>query len=251
MVLGEVDSHSLTYLKFTKIRPNPERIFGRMLLLQSSNCSHQYPGQKPIRWPDFALKSGVILGFRGPSGCGKSTALHTAGGLLPLHSGTLELRNIAVLKPGIRVPNVWRQKGVGWIPQRPFFWPGFTVRRNLELAAWAKHTALDVGVWDLLDRLGLADCVDHRADRLSLGQQQRLSTVRATVGNPKILLADEPTASLDDAQAKEVMTVLRTWCETSGGGILLASHDSRTMVFQSEGVDFVNLGNDYEQPHAS
>lgn len=221
-----------------------------MLLLQSSNCSHQYSGQPPIRWPDFELRSGAILGFRGPSGCGKSTALHTAGGLLPLHTGTMELTQVAVLRPGVRVPNSWRKKGVGWIPQRPFFWPGFTVRRNLELAAWAKEARLDVRVWELLDRLGLTDFVDRRADRLSLGQQQRLSTVRATVGNPKILLADEPTASLDDEQALEVMTVLRDWCDSTGGGILLASHDKRTRSFQSDGIDFMNGGNEKQQRHA-
>ena len=212
-----------------------------MILLQSTNCSHRYPGQSPIYWPDYALESGPVLGFRGPSGCGKSTALHTAGGLLPLHTGSLQLTNIAAVQPGVRVPNAWRQKGVGWIPQRPFFWPGFTVRRNLELAAWAKQTQLDSRVWELLERLGLAEYRDRRADRLSLGQQQRLSTVRATVGNPQVLLADEPTASLDDSQSLEVMTVLRNWCETSGGGVLLASHDARTLPFQTIGIDFTKI----------
>lgn len=209
-----------------------------MILLQSTNCSHRYPGQSPIYWPDYTLESGVVLGFRGPSGCGKSTALHTAGGLLPLHSGCLELATVARIQPGVRVPNAWRQKGVGWIPQRPFFWPGFTVRRNLELAAWAKQTQLDSRVWDLLERLGLAEYRDRRADRLSLGQQQRLSTVRATVGNPQILLADEPTASLDDLQALDVMTALQDWCVSSGGAVLLASHDARTLSFQTVGIDF-------------
>lgn len=224
--------------EFTKIGPKSCITFRSMKLFSSAQCSHRYPGSTPLFWPDFELHSGSIVALQGPSGCGKSTALHAVGGLLSIDSGVLELHGRGRLTPGISPPADWRQKWIGWIPQRPFFWPGFTVRENLEMTAWAKKTRIDSTQMDALERLGMSAFWNHRADRLSLGQQQRLSAVRATLGSPKILLADEPTASLDDLHAREVMDLLQNWCTDRESAILLASHDARTQSYPAERVLF-------------
>jgi putative ABC transport system ATP-binding protein len=127
---------------------------------------------------------------------------------------------------------------MGWVPQRPFFWPGFSVLKNLEMAAWAKSTPLTNAVLDLMEPLDLEGLLLERADRLSLGQQQRVSLLRSMVGAPRVILADEPTASLDDFQAVQAMEVLKSWAQRTQGAVLIASHDARTHSFLDDFVLF-------------
>jgi putative ABC transport system ATP-binding protein len=207
-------------------------------VLISRAASHVYPSGRTVVWPDFTLFEGQVVGFKGPSGCGKSTALHTTGGLLPLATGSLELPDLGLLRPGVAVPPLWRKKWMGWVPQRPFFWPGFSVLKNLEMTAWAKSTALTPALLDLVKPLELDELLLERADRLSLGQQQRVSLLRSMVGSPRVILADEPTASLDDFQAAQALTILQNWAQETKGAVLIASHDARTHSFLDDSILF-------------
>jgi putative ABC transport system ATP-binding protein len=127
---------------------------------------------------------------------------------------------------------------MGWVPQRPFFWPGFSVLKNLEMTAWAKSTALTPSLLDLVKPLELDELLLERADRLSLGQQQRVSLLRSMVGSPRVILADEPTASLDDFQAAQALTILQNWAQETKGAVLIASHDARTHSFLDDSILF-------------
>ena len=112
------------------------------------------------------------------------------------------------------------------MPQRAFFWNSLSLKGNLDLAAWCK--GLHVADADL-DTLGLADKTRQAAHSLSLGEQQRVSALRSFLGNAPVLLADEPTASLDDSNAEALMALFK---EHAGNrAILVSSHDQRLAPF--------------------
>lgn len=110
--------------------------------------------------------------------------------------------------------------------------------KNLEMTAWAKSTRLSTSLLDLVEPLELGGLLLQRADRLSLGQQQRVSLLRSMVGSPRVLLADEPTASLDDYQAAQAMEIVQNWAQNTGGAVLVASHDARTRSYFDRSIVF-------------
>lgn len=112
------------------------------------------------------------------------------------------------------------------MPQRAFFWNSLSLKGNLDLAAWCK------GLHDAnadLETLGLTDKTRQAAHSLSLGEQQRLSALRSFLGNAPVLLADEPTASLDDANAEALMVLFKK--HAGDCAILVSSHDQRLAPF--------------------
>ena len=198
--------------------------------------------------PAFALGGAEHVALVGGSGTGKTTLLHLIAGILTPDSGrivftangaaasgpagdrglppaaTKEGTDITALSEGER--DVFRGRHLGYIFQSHHLLPGFTALENVQLGMsftgrpadpqWARH---------LLREVGLADRLNYKPAKLSVGQQQRVAVARALANRPKVVLADEPTGSLDPKTAQQVLALIRQLCQEVGASLLLVSHD--------------------------
>jgi putative ABC transport system ATP-binding protein len=177
----------------------------------------------------FSVAAGEIVALTGPSGCGKSTLLHLCGAMDTPTSGRLEFegRDLARLDDNglTRV----RRTRVGFVFQFFNLLPTLTVTENIALPALlggADRRATLVRARGLAGRVGLAARVDHYPQQLSGGELQRTALARAVVHGPALLIADEPTGSLDSANGRAVMAMLRELNGQLGVTVLLATHDA-------------------------
>lgn len=182
--------------------------------------------------PALDLPAGASLGIAGPSGAGKTTLLHALTGIaLPL-AGRIAWggTDLTALSPAGR--DAWRRRHVGMVFQEFHLIDGLDALGNVLLPVrftrWAP-TAEEVATAEaLLHRLGLP--AGHRpVAALSRGERQRVALARALLGRPAVLVADEPTASLDDAAAATVATLLLDLAAEAGATLLVASHDPRLL----------------------
>jgi len=184
--------------------------------------------QATLRFPDFTLPAGGHLLLRGASGSGKSTLLALMAGLLTPSQGRLTLGGVDVgaLAPAAR--DAWRGERLGFVPQRLHLSPSLSVRDNLSLPYVAAGLKPDRARMDaLLDELGVGALQDRRPHALSQGQAQRVALARALLRSPRFLLADEPTANLDDEACAATLALLRRAADDHGACLVIASHDAR------------------------
>ena len=198
-------------------------------LLNVRNLSHSFPTRPRIEFGSFMLNAGSILLVRGVSGCGKSTLLHLLGGVLSIGvecgSATLDGMNIGTLEAPAR--DRLRPAVVGWMPQRQFMINSLSVFENVLLpVALISHVDAEVNrrAASLLHSLSLSEFTHQRPATLSVGQSARVCLARALLAKPKLLLADEPTAALDEASARLVAEQMLAFAAT-GGAVIVASHD--------------------------
>jgi putative ABC transport system ATP-binding protein len=197
-------------------------------MLRATQLAYQYPSGAPISLPDLDVPQGSALLLRGSSGSGKSTLLALAAGLLTTATGQLEVadQNPALLNAAQR--DAWRGRTVGFLPQRLHLSDALTVFDNLGLAYFALGAPTDrTQIMRSLDALGVADLVQRKPHALSGGQAQRVALARAVLMQPKVILADEPTASLDDAAAHSAITLLAQAAQRCGATLVVATHDAR------------------------
>ncbi|CAG1009264.1 putative ABC transporter ATP-binding protein [Burkholderiales bacterium] len=176
----------------------------------------------------WRAESGEAWLLAGPSGSGKSTVLHLIAGLTPPTAGRIVVanRDLASLAPGER--DRWRGRTVGLVPQRLHLIGAVSVADNLRLAQrLAGLERDDARVVALLEAVQVADLMHRRPGELSQGQAQRVAIARAVVNRPAVLLADEPTASLDDEHAAAALELLRAQALEAGATLVVASHDAR------------------------
>lgn len=197
-------------------------------LLRFDGVSKHYPHEAPIRFPDWQLAPEAHCLVLGPSGCGKSTLLALAGGLLTPDSGTVTLdgRIISGLTEGRR--DQLRARLVGLVFQTLHLVSALNVGNNLALAQYTAGQSVDrERIQDLLTAVGMATMINRMPETLSQGQAQRVAIARALVTRPKLILADEPTAALDDASAEQTAALLLDQAQACGAGLVVASHDRR------------------------
>ncbi len=195
-------------------------------LLEVRGLTHDY-GSRRLCFPDFALSSGHMLVLSGPSGSGKSTLLHRLAGVLrPSGQTQWHFAPMTSGSSGARQEG-WRPDHVGWLPQRPQLLPGLSLRTNVLLPlAFSQARRADAAKADeLLERLGLRMLAEQKGHTLSVGQAARACLARALITAPRLLLADEPSASLDAEAAERVAQVLREYLQ-AGGAAIIASHDA-------------------------
>lgn len=189
--------------------------------------SHQQ-GRLPIieidRW---SARKGDAIALLGPSGSGKSTFLHLLGGVLPVDGGLLEIagQQVSGMKESER--DVFRARTVGYVFQDFYLIPSLSVKENVELVmprsmSKALRTRL---VEEWFERVGLQDRMHQLPSKLSRGQQQRAAIVRAMIHCPPLVLADEPTGSLDWETASSIMKLLLDVSRENGSTLVTVTHD--------------------------
>ncbi len=181
-----------------------------------------------LRFADVEAEQGAQILLRGPSGSGKSTLLALIAGLLTPRAGRVVVGGTDVgALPGAR-RDVWRGQALGFVPQRLHLSESLTVSENLALPFVACGAAVDhARVSALLDRLDLAALGTRRPHELSVGQAQRVALARALMRSPRVLLADEPTANLDDAMSDAVIGLLAESAAETNATLVIATHDAR------------------------
>ncbi len=197
-------------------------------MIRTRGLAFAHNGGPRLRFADIDVPAGGSLLLRGPSGSGKSTWLALASGLLTADEGSIEVngQSVGMLRGGAR--DTWRGATVGLLPQRLHLSNGLSVGRNLALAYLAAGQPVDRrAIDDVLRTLGLLALRDRLPHTLSGGEAQRVALARALLRRPAVLLADEPTASLDDAASARVLTLLRDAVRQVGATLVLASHDAR------------------------
>ena len=190
--------------------------------------AHRYGEHEALRLPEWKVAQGERWLVLGPSGCGKTTLLHVIAGLVHPSEGSVEVAGENLQKlDGARMDR-WRATTVGIVLQALHLVKHLSVRDNLRLAQYlAKAPQDDRRIDDALGALGVAQKSARRPGELSQGEQQRVAIARAVVNRPKLLLADEPTANLDDAAAAKVVDLLSEQAARHGATLVVATHDAR------------------------
>jgi putative ABC transport system ATP-binding protein len=200
-------------------------------MLAWQGLSHLYAGaDKAIRYANFALAPGQHLLLRGASGSGKSTLLALLAGLLRVQHGELEVAGTELARLGPRALDAWRGATLGVVPQRLHLSESLTVAENLALPALAAGQGADPArAAELLEALDIADLGTRRPHQLSVGQAQRVALARALMRRPRLLLADEPSANLDDEHTLHMLALLLDAAEREACTLVIASHDARVV----------------------
>jgi putative ABC transport system ATP-binding protein len=182
----------------------------------------------------FTIERASFVTFVGPSGSGKTTLLNLIGALDHASAGSLRVAGIDVGTLDRRAAAVFRGRTVGFIFQEFNLLPVLTAYENVEypllLVQHVGFAERRERVLALLEAVGIADQRDKYPDELSGGQKQRIAVARALVTNPQLVLADEPTANLDHANAALVMGTMRRLRDTLGTTFVFSTHDARVMA---------------------
>ncbi|HEY0823190.1 MAG TPA: ATP-binding cassette domain-containing protein [Ramlibacter sp.] len=197
-------------------------------MIQARSLAYRYPQGPALAFPDVDVPQGGTLLLQGRSGTGKSTWLSLVAGLLTPSSGQLLVagQDVAQLRGGAR--DRWRGRTIGFLPQRLHLSDALSVERNLALAFFAAGLPEDpAAIRAALMGLDVPELAHRRPAQLSGGQAQRVALARAVLLQPKVLLADEPTASLDDQAAAAALSLLREAARRCGATLVLATHDAR------------------------
>lgn len=213
-------------------------------MLQITSLVYRYPhsAEAQLKVPSFALAAGEHAVILGPSGSGKSTLLHLIAAILQPQQGSLVVAGTELATLDARSSDVWRGTHVGFLPQRLALIPSLNARDNVLLAAYASGRTQDASRADaLLAALGVADKAAALPYTLSQGQQQRVALARALYNRPRLLLADEPTANLDDAACAAAIELLARQAADGGASLLVATHDARVLAALA-GAQVLRLG---------
>ena len=197
-------------------------------MIRSHQLAYTFANGPALAFPEVDIPQAGVLLLRGPSGSGKSTWLALVAGLLDPKGGELTVAGQApsALKSAAR--DHWRAGAIGFLPQKLHLSAALTVAGNLALAYYAAGLPEDkAAIHNALASLDVADLAARKPSQLSGGQAQRVALARAVLLKPKVILADEPTASLDDGAAAAAIELLQRSAAQCGATLVVATHDAR------------------------
>lgn len=209
-------------------------------LVSVSGFAHRYADAAEVAVPDFELAGKDRLLLLGPSGSGKSTLLMALAGLLTPSRGIVRVEGEDWRGFSGAAADRRRGRLVGFVPQEPHLIDGLNVADNVRLAPFLAGASQDPTrrgeALAILDALGVLECAGRYPHELSRGQQQRVALARAMANRPRLLLADEPTASLDDATCAAALQLLFEVAGRIGAGLIVATHDRRVQAHFAQRV---------------
>lgn len=173
------------------------------------------------------IKRGEKVFLCGPSGAGKTTLMYTLAGLEPPQQGKVIVDGQDIYGLSLRQRALFRNKNMGFIFQNYMLMPELTALENASLATAIAGTEATERIKALLEKVGLADRMDHLPNELSGGEQQRVAIARALAHDPAIIFADEPTGNLDSRNGNQILDLLFSLAEEGGKTLVTVTHDTR------------------------
>ena len=196
-------------------------------MIKTKDLKFNYDNQVFFKFQDINLKSSENLLIIGSSGIGKTTLLHLLAGLLESSSGSIKLFEKELSDLSSHQLDRFRKNNIGIVFQRPHFVNSLTVKENLQLAQYIANKKDNNRIENILKNLNILDKSDKKTNQLSQGEKQRASIALAIVNSPKLILADEPTSSLDDINCDNVIKLLKKQATDFGAQLIVITHDSR------------------------
>jgi putative ABC transport system ATP-binding protein len=206
-------------------------------MIQTQGLCFQYAMGPALVFADVLVPQASVLLLSGPSGSGKSTWLALVAGLVAPSSGHLTVANQDLRALNKIASDAWRAKAIGFLPQKLHLSAALTVQQNMALAYWASGNAENPQrIAETLAALNVLELTDRLPAQLSGGQAQRVALARALLLKPQVILADEPTASLDDDAALDAVRLLLTQARLHAATLVIASHDARVATLIAQDV---------------
>jgi putative ABC transport system ATP-binding protein len=194
----------------------------------TKDLKFEYTPQVKFNFPNIECAQGDSLVITGESGSGKTTLLHLLGGLIKPKSGKVILNETEVSSLDGSSLDKYRGKHISIIFQKMHFISSISVLENILLAQWLGTKKKDKeNAMQIIERLQIADQKDKNIKQLSQGQQQRVAIARALINQPSLILADEPTSSLDNKNAEIVEKLLRESAQIMNAALVMVTHDMR------------------------
>ena len=196
-------------------------------MLTAHNLTFAHTNRK-FTFPDLTCDPGTPLLILGESGTGKTTLLHLLAGLLQPTGGEVSIQNTNIGQLSGSALDHFRGRHIGLVFQQAHFVAALSVKENLVLAQKLAGVPRDTQrMLALCERLGLSSHLNKKPNQLSQGEQQRVAIARALLNQPNVILADEPTASLDDSNAQTVASLLEEEAAAAGAALIIVTHDNR------------------------
>lgn len=197
-------------------------------MLATKQLTFEYGPSKQFLFPDVHCANRESLLILGRSGTGKTTFLHLLALLLRPKSGSVVIGQTDLTQLSAAETAAFRAKHLGIVYQKPHFVSALSVLDNLLLANYLANKPQDKNrARELAEQLGFSEQLGKKTHQLSQGEQQRVSIARAVMNQPDVILADEPTSSLDDENTGRVVTLLREQSEQIGASLIVVTHDQR------------------------
>jgi len=195
-------------------------------MLETKNLRFKYDDDSELSFPDIKTSKENLL-ILGASGVGKTTFLHLLSGLLKPLEGEIDLIGIPISKLTMTEMDRFRGKNIGIVFQKPHFINSLTVKENLQLAQYISKKIDKTRINSLLESLGIEDKANKKTLNLSQGEKQRVAIALAIVNSPKLILAYEPTSSLDDLNCDKVINLLKDQAAKYKAKLIIITHDYR------------------------
>ena len=196
-------------------------------MIKTESLKFSYDGKKYFDFPDINLDSGENLLIIGNSGIGKTTLLHLLAGILKPESGSISISGTDISKFSDTELDKFRGDNIGIVFQKPHFISSLTINENLKLAQYLSPSKISGDAKKILESLNIKDKYQQKPNQLSEGEKQRASIALALINSPSLILADEPTSSLDDFNCNNVIKLLKKQAKDHKAQLVVITHDAR------------------------
>ncbi len=199
-------------------------------MIQTKGITKSFGSLQVLKGIDLAIKQGEIVSIVGPSGAGKTTLLQIIGTLDKPDTGTLILNGTDVRKLNEKALSAFRNKNIGFVFQFHQLLPEFTALENVMIPALIgglKASVAEAKARKILEDLNLSERTTHKPAELSGGEKQRVAVARALINDPAVILADEPSGSLDSQHKEELHALFFDLCDRLGQTFVIVTHDEQ------------------------